>query len=361
MNLADTLVYADINQLYQLASSWRLECNLHSKHELIQSLHNRLTSTGFCRGVHEKLNWEEKRFLLSLLFEPRKDYSREALLSRARKAFREEIRHNEHERLLTQALENGWLFRMKKAYTVTYTMPDDLRRRWREIFVKEVRDAAYGNNTKPDVYRDDTYVMAYDTHQLLRYVQTNRVPLSKEGVMYRKQQQKLMELMSVREDLVDGKEWRFGYGRRFRDYPDRLALLYDFAYHEQWLKEREEGLVVTEEGINQALEKEQEREEIAARLVAFWILSYKKAIPTVESLWMFIACTCETEWLEEAKLVYALRNWVRPFYYDSDEEVVHRRLLSMMVHLGILRRGMVAQDSFVYTITNWGKFLLNKS
>lgn len=361
MNLADTLVFADIGQLHQLASTCGLTCNIHSKHELVQGLHNRLTSSGFCQGLHDQLTWEEKRFLLPLLFEKRKEYSREALLSRARKAFKEEIRHGEHEKLLDRALDGGWLFRIRKSYAFVYTMPDDLRQKWREIFVKEVCEAAYGNYTRPNAYRDDTYAMAHDVQQLLRYVQTSRVPLSKEGVMYRKQQQKLMELMAVREELIDGKEWRFGYGRRFRDYPDRLALLYDFAYHQQWLQEREEILTLTEEGAKQTLTHEIEQGESAERLMAYWILSYKKAIPTIESLWMLLACVCDEEWREEASLIRALRNWVRPFYYDVEEEVIRRRLLSMMVHLGLLRRGIHTPDVPVYSLTNWGKSLLNKT
>jgi len=361
VNLADTLVYADIRQLRQLATSCGLTCNLHSKHDLIQNLHNRLTSLPFCREMQEKLTWEEKRFLLSLIFEARKEYSREALLSRARKSFKEDIQHDEHERLVERVLKCGWLFRMQKPHSTVYAIPSDLQRRWRDIFVKEVRDAAYGNYTKPDVYRDDTYVMAHDVQQLLRFVQTNRVPLSKEGVMYRRQQQKLMDLMAVRENPVDGKEWRFGYGRRFRNYPDRLALLYDYTYHQQWLRERAEGLTLTEEGMRQALAQEWEKEERANSLVTFWLLSYKKAIPAIESLWMFIVSICEPEWLDEESLVHALQNWVCPFYYDTEEEVVRRRLLSMMVYLGILSRGMVTADSPVYLVTNWGKSLLNRT
>lgn len=359
VNLADTLVYADIRQLHQLASIYNLECNRNSKHELIQSLHNRLTSAAFFQDLHKGLNWEEKRFLLPIIYERKKEYTREALLSRARKAYCEKIEHNEHEELLHKALERGWLFRMQKQFAPTFTMPEDLRHRFREIFVKEVRALAYGNYTKPDLYRDDTYVMAHDLQKFLLYVQTHRVPLSKEGVMYRKQQQKMMELMSVRENLTDGKEWRFGYGRRFRDYPDRLALLYDFAHYRQWLSEREEELVLTDEGMRQVACQEQGREERAERLVEFWLLSYKKAIPSIESLWKLVACVCEAEWLEEESLICALRNWVLPFYYDSQEAVIRRRLLAMMVHLGLLRRGMFPEGKVVYSLTSWGKSLLD--
>lgn len=338
MNLADTLVYTDIRQLHQLATACGLTCNRYSKHELIQSLHRQLTSAEFCRDIHETLTWEEKRFLLSLLFEKRKEYSYEALLSRARKSFKEEIRSGEHEALVQRMLASGWLFRLQRPYAMMYVLPDDLRVKWGEIFVKEVRDAAYGNYTKPTLYRDDTHVMVYDLQQLLGYVQKHKVPLSKEGVMHRKQQQKVLELMVVREDLVEAKEWRFGYGRRFRSYPDRFALLYDFAYHCRWLTENEYVLALTEEGIKQIQQGMEEK--VAEQLVAFWLLSYRKAIPAIESLWRFIAAVCGETWVEESSLVQALQKWVRPFYYDNEKEVVRRRLLSMMVHLGILQRGM---------------------
>jgi hypothetical protein len=359
VNLADTLVYADIRQLHQLAVTYQLECNRNSKHELIQSLHNRLTSPGFFVRLHDELSWEEKRFLLPIVYERKKEYSREALLSRARKAYIEKLEGKGHEQLVDKAVDNGWLFCLQSRYGTMYAMPDDLRHRWREIFVKEVHFSAYGNYTKPDFYRDDTYVLAYDVQQFLQYVQTNRVPLSKEGVMYRKEQQRVMERVAVQEALIDGKEWRFGYGRRFRDYPDRLALLYDFVYHQQWIKEQEE-VVLTEAGMRQVMHMQQERTELAERLVSFWLLSYKKAIPAIESLWMLIGNVCETEWLAEEKLVDALKNWVRPFYYDSQEEVVRRRLLLMMVHLGLLRRGMLNGNLPGYTLTSWGKSVVNK-
>ncbi|MFT9847586.1 hypothetical protein [Aneurinibacillus sp. REN35] len=359
MNLADTLVYADIRQLHQLASACGLTCNRHSKHELIQSLHRQLTSAAFCQDVHGSLVWEEKRFLLSLIFERRKEYSYEALLSRARKSFKEEIRSGEHEKLLNRMLVNGWLFRLQRSYAIMYVMPDDLRIKWQEIFVKEVKDAAYGNYTKPALYRDDTHVMVYDLQQLLGYVQKHKVPLSKEGVMHRKQQQKVLELMAVCENLVESKEWRFGYGRRFRSYPDRLALLYDFAYHHRWLTEDENVLTLTEMGVEQI--QKGLREEVAEQLVAFWLLSYRKAIPVIESLWRFIAAVCDEAWMEEASLILALQDWIRPFYYDTEKEVIRRRLLSMMVHLGILQRGVIAESSIVYTVTNWGKSLVNNT
>ncbi|WCN36690.1 hypothetical protein [Aneurinibacillus uraniidurans] len=358
MNLAETLGYADIAQLHQLARVYELECNRNSKHELIQSLYSRFTSRLFLNESYTALTWAEKRFLLMLVYEKKTQYTREGLMSKARRACGED---GGYDRLIERALAAGWLFRMKNVNgMVTYAMPDDLRVRWREIFVKEVRDAAYGYYTIPDKYRDDTFALASDVYTFLAYIHRESVPLSKEGAMYRKHQLKLMELLAVSEPLLTGREWRFGYGRMFRVYPDRLALLYDYAHYERWVQEGDIGLYVTEDGVQRIAQQEWGREEMAARLVHFWILSYKKAIPAIESLWMLIACVCMESWLEEEKLVQVLSNWTHGFYYDTQEIVIRRRMLSMMTHLGLLRRGILPSGSCAYSVTEWGRTILNK-
>ncbi|BAU28876.1 hypothetical protein DFP93_103277 [Aneurinibacillus soli] len=359
MNLSETLGYADIAQLHQLARVYELECNRNSKHELIQSLYSRFTSRLFLNELYMALTWAEKRFLLMLVYEKKTQYTQEGLMSKARRACGED---GGYDRLIDRALAAGWLFRMRNVNgIVTYAMPDDLRVCWREIFVKEVQNAAYGYYTTPDEYRDDTFALASDVRTLLTYIQSESIPLSKEGAMYRKHQLKLMELFVVSEPLLVGKEWRFGYGRMFRAYPDRLALLYDYVHYERWVQERDIGLYLTEEGIQRVAQQEWERGEIAERLVHFWILSYKKAIPAMESLWMLIARVCVGSWLEEEKLVQALSNWTHGFYYDTQEVVIRRRMLSMMAYLGLLRTGTLQSGSRVYSITEWGRIILNKN
>ena len=358
MNLAETLSYADIAQLHELARVYELECNRNSKHELIQSLYRRFTSRLFLNESYAALTWAEKRFLLMLVFEKKAQYTWEGIMSRARRACGEE---GGVDRLIERALAAGWLFRMRNAHgMMAYAMPDDLRVQWCEIFVKEVQNAAYGYYTTPDVYRDDTFALASDVRTFLAYVGRESVPLSQEGAIYRKHQLKLMDLFAVREPLLEGKEWRFGYGRMFRAYPDRMALLYDYVHHERWIQEREVGLDLTEEGAKRAVQQEWKREAVAEQLVRFWILSYKKAIPVIESLWLLIARVCVGNWLEEEKLVQALLNWTHGFYYDTQEIVIRRRMLTMMVHLGLLRFGTLDTGTGVYTVTEWGKAVLNK-
>jgi hypothetical protein len=360
VNLAETLVYADIKQLHQLAAAYSLTCNVHSKNELIQSLHGRLTSKSKLEEQRVSLSWEEKRFLLQVVYESRAEYTLEMLLSKARKACIDGDKGEKRTALLEHSLANGWIFRLHTGQTFKYVMPADIRSQWREIFVKEAQANAYGNYT-PESFDSGVGALTDDLFTFLRYVSCHQVSLSKEGVMYRNHQQRIMSLFQVSEAFPDRKEWRFGYGRRFRDYPDRFALLYDYAHHRRLIREKpDEGLSVTEEGLRIVQQGSGQTEEILDDLFAFWMLSYRKAIPALSSLCLFIARICENNWIPESTLVPALVNWTVPFYYDKQEEIVRRRLLAMMAHLGVLYKGQNADAGNVYMLTDRGKSLLSK-
>jgi len=84
MLLAEMLGYADIAQLMRIAEMYRLECDGHSKHELMQSILSAALEKNRFEELLDRLSLEDERFLHSLLFDDRDAFSLEELLARVR-------------------------------------------------------------------------------------------------------------------------------------------------------------------------------------------------------------------------------------------------------------------------------------
>ena len=286
MNLADMLCYADIAELTAIAQTYDCTCSSHSKNELIQSI----LSTVGRRDVLEmrvgEMTSAELRFLNSLLFESRGSYSLEELKARAlsgdtaigtalvsdkpqaadvnvpanpakttrsRKtkskdpaspASPEDIAR----RAIARFKRFGWLFNGFSQQTrYLYQVPEDVRTKLSDALERRYR-TMLDVREEPPVYRDEGMLMLDDLLQLLKFVRDNDLPITSEGVLYKRQIGQLIELMSVNETIPTRGGWRFGYGRHFRDYPDRLSFLCDFAFYHKLIDEGPDRLTITEIG-----------------------------------------------------------------------------------------------------------------
>jgi len=152
--------------------------------------------------------------------------------------------------------------------------------------------------------------------------------------MYRRNQLQILESLHVSEGLV-GKGWRFGYGRRFKDYPNRLALLYDYAYHSRLIQENNHRLELTDGGTSYLAE---ERQEPMIQFVRFWLRLYKGPIPNLLSLVYWMIC-CSKDWVTVPSLFERVEMLIKPFFYDSPASIFEERILQMMLHLGMVRFG----------------------
>ncbi|WCK56096.1 hypothetical protein PP175_09385 [Aneurinibacillus sp. Ricciae_BoGa-3] len=353
MKLSDALGRLDISQLSGLAAACRCECNPHSKHELIQSLYVRLTRRSFFSERFASMSAEEKRFLLQLTGESKTEYGKGALYVKTRLAGEKKLAGGA---MILRAMEGGWLYRTRHEPEV-YSMPDDIRMGWRRYLHKLAEQLAFAG-AEPEWYRDETHVLAEDLLVFLHFVKKNNPPLSKENVLYRNHQQQIMGMLSVAEELPGKGEWRFGYGRRFNEYPDRFALLYDYAYANRLIQEEDANqLYLTDEGHKLLLSASGTLEDVSEPLFIYWKTAYSRPIPTINGLLSFFSGMAS--WTEETALIETVKELVSPYYYDSFADIIQRRLLKMLVHTGILQKGTYG-SSAVYRLSVWGNFIINK-
>ena len=347
MNLSETLTYTDIRQLHYLAKVWNCECNIHSKNELIQSLFHHLTNKYQIHQEFLELSPPEKRFLFNLVYENPKEYLKDAVYAKARQAYKEDGESGKHRKMLERALEKGWLFRISMGQDEKFILPDEVRKQWCSLFLPQVQAIGEEEITVGTLY-NGTHHMANDLITLLSYFMENRVQIAKNGSMYRKYVSKILELCHVQEELPTD-EWRFGYGRRFREYPDRFSLLYDYAFHRQWIEE--DGvygvIYLTDQG-RQRLEQGIILEELTKNLLSYWKLTYRKAIPNIENIYRFISLLCKDQWIEEKGLLQNLLPFTSPFFYDRSEDVIRKRILNMMTYFGVLFKVTLIDGTFAY-------------
>lgn len=354
MNLSETLNYTQITQLHRLAKNWNCECNIHSKNELIQSLFHHLTNK---YQIHQKfleLSSGEKMFLFNLMFEKRREYTKDGIYAKARQACMKNNESDSYRELFERALEKGWIFPVKIQHVEKFVVPEEVRKQWRAVLTPEIQGMRKEEIEGGTIY-DGTHHMARDLERFFRYLEKNHVPFAKNGTIYRKHLMNILQLFHVSEELPQ-EYWRFGYGRRFREYPDRFALIYDFAFHRGWIQEDAISrlVILTDQGHRLLLEGFNDQ-QLTNELFSFWLLSYRKAIPNIENLTRSISLLCKNKWVQERVLLEQLLPYTSGFYYDSPEDVLKKRILSMLTHLGFLFKTTLCDATCAFTLSPGGE------
>lgn len=353
MNLADMLSYADIHELGRIANTYECECNGHSKNELIQSI----LSTALRREIFEKhiqsLNLEDIRFLNSLLFDPRNAFSIEELIARVQQSrFQkdESVEWNPRD-MVIKFKKLGWLFNGYSQQTkFLFHVPNDLKRKFSDVLTGLFKQSL-SQTHEPSVYRDEQLLIIEDIFHFLTFIShVQELPLTTEGAIYKRQLQQILDRLSVQEEMVSKGSWRFGYGRMFKDYPNRFSFIYDYCYYRQLISEQGQVLTLTEEGKARLLEGKKEN---LAEVYKFWLRLYKNPIPNVQSLTGWVD-RLSGQWVTLASLSAVLCKLVKPFYYDSSESIVEQRILQMMMHLGLIRIGEDHENGMVVQVTKMG-------
>ncbi|WP_211744989.1 hypothetical protein [Paenibacillus sp. Marseille-Q4541] len=355
MNLADLLTYADIGQLNRIANHYECNSNTHSKHELIQNILITLGSSSFVEEQIRDLPEGQLSFLNALLFDGRSNYSIEELTALAKQAIepKGERPASYFRDIVVQFTKRGWLFNGSTQQTrYLYRVPKDLKTKFMGVIQSKFTELVEVV-PEPPVYREEHHLIAEDIRLLLEFTDQYEIPLNQEGFMYKRTQQQLMEFLHVKEQLVGKAGWRFGYGRSYKEYPDRLALLYDYAIHQRYLSESGGMLTVTDEG---TLSFEKSSEEELIQIFRYWLRLYKGAIPSLSSIVYWIG-ECAQEWVTVSSLLESMGEMIHPFYYDTNEAVLKQRILQMMMHLGMVRIGEHPEKGQVVRMTPWGKKL----
>ncbi|MCJ8011068.1 hypothetical protein MUG84_04830 [Paenibacillus sp. KQZ6P-2] len=362
MNLADMLTYADIGQLTTIAEHYECECKRNSKHELIQSILVMLSRREFIEQQVNRCSAKDLRFLNTLLFDNRTSYSLEELQAMiGQTAFDTEqqdmVKSESPREAIARYKRSGWLFNgMTQNTKFLFQMPSDLKERFRQELGMTLRKPIC-RTSEPPVYREEQKLCAEDLLLFLRYLRDQDIELNQELVMYRRQQQQVMELLHVSEPLVVKGGWRFGYGRTFSSYPSRFALLYDFAYYHEYIAEdglklrlTSKGAEILEGGMNESM----------VQIFRFWLRLYKQAVPNLSSL-VYWTSECAKDWITVASLHEAIVWLIKPYYYDTAESILNERILGMMLHLGMLRIGESPEYGKVVQMTAWGQKVAGKS
>ncbi len=356
MNLADMLSYADIQQLSRIASNYECECSGHSKNELIQSILTALNRNEVFERHICSMSMEDLRFLNSLLFEQRDTFSLEELIARAQqtKFAKEEDGGRNPRDTIAVFKQRGWLFNGYSQQTkYLFQIPQDLKRRFGDALAKRFQ-ADLTTIEEPAFYRDEQRIFSDDIHRFLHYLYHQEVALAADGSMYKRHVQQILDRLTVKEEPVTRTGWRFGYGRRFKEYPNRFSLIYDYCYYNHLIAETDSVLTLTDKGREKVLE---EKREDPAHTYKFWLRLYKGPIPNLQSLVHWIE-RLSRNWVTVQSLGQALCKLIKPFYYDSAESILEQRILRMMMHLGLLRIGEDERSGAVVQITKLGSGII---
>lgn len=361
MNLADMLTYADIGQLSSIANHYQCDAKRNSKHELIQSILSKLGGREFLEEQIGSLSLSDLRFLNHLVFDARSGYSLEELTAAIRQAA--EVNSDNPQgksaggqtesprEAVARYRRSGWLFNgFTHSTKYMFQVPSDLKLRFREVLRERLLEPLQRLPGDPEAYRDEQGLIVDDLLLMLKYIGGHDIELNLEGFMYRRNQQQLMGMLHIDEPLIAKGAWRFGYGRSCIAYPDRLALLYDYAYARQWVRENGSRLVLTDSGASLLDEGNQVS---VMQIFRFWLRLYKGAIPNITSLVYWIS-QCTRDWVSAASLYESLGWLVRPFYYDSPQSILEQRLIRMLMHLGLLRIGESTAHGTAYKMTALG-------
>ncbi|WEK55713.1 MAG: hypothetical protein P0Y55_06620 [Candidatus Cohnella colombiensis] len=393
MNLADMLSYADITDLVQIAESYECEYKGHSKNMLIQSILSAVQYRKALESRVSEMSGNDLRFLNSLLFETQKSYSLEELKARAlggdttpmmlqsvltpqqsREVTPTAIKQKRSARnqatpkavapptpeesarhAISRFKRFGWLFNGYSQHTrYLYQVPEDVKSQLRVVLEQRYQKQLIACE-EPPVYRDERGLIQDDVTLMLRFVREHEPPLTSEGVMYKRQLGQLLDLLSVVESVPTRAGWRFGYGRHFQEYPDRFSLIYDFAYSQGYIKEQQDRLFLTPKGHEVA--ETQHYDDLPA-IYRYWLRLYKMPIPNLMTLVQW-TMRLSADWITVASLDLILHPIIRSYYYDSSRDILEKRVLTILMHLGVIRWGETAEGQSVIRRTPQGYALVN--
>ena len=343
MNLADMLSYADIQSLSAIAKHYNCECSTNSKHELIQAILNAVNRKDVVEQTIESLSETDLKFLNTFLFEQRELCTLEELIARvvqvrsssipAEPAAEEtEIKPRQ---IVSKYKERGWLFNGVNAKTkYLFQFPKDLKDKFGDTLQRKFeRGLAYTGD--PAYYRDYHLLILDDVLVFLNYVNKEEIRLTSDGVPYKRQLQQMLEMMNVPEELPGKTAWRFGYGRKYKFYPERFSLIYDYCYYNEYILEQEDQLMLSDKGLSKVQRGEKDS---LVDMYRFWLRLYKNPIYNLPAIVHWVNRLAH-DWVTVQSLKKVLCPYIKKFYYDSPEDIFAYRILKMMQYLGLVRIG----------------------
>lgn len=379
MRLSECLNSSDIDTLRKIADAYQFDCSKSSKNALMQEIMLHFNNRRFISEAFDSIQETHYREAVSqFMLDNRQAFSREEVLALVRRALRLEA--EEGQAALTKSkptskkrqkqptetpdqlwmrrlLQEGWLYRLNtKGGRQFYFIPDDLRRTLRDYLSHNLKQRVQVAEQEPIIYRDENLALVRDAVVFLQYVEKNDVRITKDGTIMKRKQQEILGLMEIKEEPLGNVSWRFGYGRRFHDYPDRFALLYDYSFNRELIIETTDGELLSGGKMKTWLQlSEKERAEDMFR---FWRLLYRRPIPKLKLCIATLAQTAKETWVHASSMNELLAPYVKEYYYDKAQTVMEQRIYNMLVHLGLLAHGQLATGETVIKVTSLGRELL---
>jgi len=356
LNLDEMLIYADIEQINKIADNYQCQCNRHSKTEMIQSIIYTLYKKEMINRYIKGLESVEISFMQLLFFDSRLRLTIEDLLAKAKQAASIHNSEIKPKQLVLLALKRGWIFQgVGKKNLLVYLVPIDLKRKIIKSIKQHIEESLISVN-EVDFYRDEQNLIVSDLSIFLTYIQKEEVLLTGTGAMYRRNQQDLFQFLLITEQVINKQLWRFGFGRKYNEYPDRFSLIYDYAYYRNYIKEENGYLNITNEGKYWLENAERDKESL--KMFKFWIRLYKHAIPYLPLIVKFIDLVAYKKWIELKTFKNGIVVWLNDHYYENKDIVFMERIIKMLLHLGIIQISFNDDITFI-RITEDGHQFIN--
>lgn len=322
----DVLLYQDRKQLLKLLNAQEkltIDCNNHSKKELIEVLFPSLLNRQLLKERFEQLEDDEKVVIIQMCYDKRVFFSKEDMV-----AFIPSSKKHYTEDILSKVMNIGFLF---PCSNYRYSIPHELKRQTIEVFKQPFKDQelfiSFAGGRKKTIH------ILNDLLSFIDYVTNTPLLLTKNGSIYKKDFNGIMNFFDIKEELPT-EQWRFGYGRRFYQYPDRFSLLYDFCFKSKW--------IVEEDGYLRVTKKAEELNDLSVSdllngLLNYWMKLYKGPVPLTPVLFKVVTEVLEEcHAIEEDIFIEYLSPFVEDYYYDTRGIIIKTRLLTMLEHFQIL-------------------------
>ena len=358
MKLSEYLLNLDVADLRAIAGRYACDCNRHSKLDLVQTIHYEMLDSGNYERLFATLDREIFYVMTYLLFQPKAWFSLEELMGKGTLIQKLLDLKGSPKTWIARLVHSGWLFPVSTKFHIQYEIPEDFRPFLQQQFIRAWQRAFDLPDAEPArlTVRDEERSLLHDLKTWLHFVAEKRPPLTKEGVLHKRFQHQLMKKMRVAEQLVEGRPWRVGYGRRFPFYPHRFAFIYDFSYDRGWIREEPGGLDITEAGHAKLTDPSLLFRVQQKDCFHYWLKTYGKPLPTLPFLVHWMNAVLLQQWISTDKLYNAISPWISSYYYDDVPTIFRERIIQMLLHLGLIQIGVHAQSERHYVRKKAGNF-----
>ncbi|WNF38045.1 hypothetical protein RJD24_06340 [Bacillaceae bacterium IKA-2] len=331
MNLMDVLLFQNQTELVKLLRDTQSSYNKHSKREMIEVLYPLLLNKENVSERFQQLTSAAKRIVLTICYDDKLFLAREELYGIVPK-----VDNLAFLQLVKELTTSGLLF---VYLNKNYLIPSQIKKELIKCFQQKINENSLilpaNNQINNQLY------MVNDLFSFIDIIEEQALPLTKNGLLYKKDFQQIIKQFHRNEPLPSD-QWRFGYGRRFSNYPDRFSLIYDYCFYRDWITEEDGNLAIGPK----ANELHDSRlTECMNGLVRYWLKLYRRPVPAIRLLYKITLDSLkEGEGLEQEFIIAELTPFVDEYYFDSKEDVIRKRFLNMLCSLDIIK--MIEDDSF---------------